>query len=1343
MLFLAISPMGENTVARRWRVRNVAICVVVLIGSGSLPKAVMPAASQGVAQDSNSSVKERDRLAERSVRLRSEGKLLEAITAAELMLRVEKAVLHVDADELLISLDWLGQLHLEHEDFAAARRVWMEALELLRVQFGEAHWKVTDARLFVEDVERLAEMSRPQRQKLAEANRLGGEISTLDRAGRYDEAATLARRVVAIRIEVQGRRHRDYARSLNNLAMLLESHGDHAAARPLLEQALALNKDVLGERHPIYARSLNNLALVLDSQGQLSTARPLYETALAIHKETLGERHPETAAILGNLAALLHAQGDHVRARPLCERALAIRKEVLGERHPDYALSLNNLAVLLLAQEDHATARSLLEKALAIRKEILGERHPDYASSLNNLASALEAGGDFAAARPLYERALAIRKEVLGEWHPDYAQSLNNLGNLLDALADYSAARPLLERAIAIRKQALGELHPRYADSLSNLGHLLESQGNYASARSLYERTLAIRKETQGEHHPDYARSLNNLATLYNRQGNYAAASPLCEQVLAIYKQAGRDRQPDYALGLNNLAAVLCAQEDYVAARPLYEQALEICKEVLGERHPRYAVSLDNLGGVLHAQGDPAGARSLFERALAIRRQVLGERHPDSIFSLINLASLLGSQGDIDAAGPLFEQAIVRTREVLGDHHPLYAQSLNNLAMLRWSQGDNAGATPLLEQALALRERELGEVHPDYASSLSNLALVRWSQQDYARATALAGKALAIASRNLDLAATVQSERQQLSMSQRLRGRLDGYLSVGSLANLSPEDAYRSVLTAKGSVFLRQWRLRAQRRRLLTDPRSEAARCFAAYQECLTRLATVALACPGPGQVQAWKDEVSELTRRKDGLEARLTQLDSSFPSAEAAARPGPEQVQAAIPPGVALIDLLVYASVAMPERGQLSLRVEHRLLAFVIRPDRPVVRMDLGPAAPVARAIRDWRSILVGRSVVAPSRDPAMALRRLIWEPVEPHLDGITSVLVSPDGPIGLVPLHALPGREAGTYLIEERSMTIVPVPAMLVWASDRRTEPGGGDGEHPPDPASSLLVVGDIDYGGEPGAESDRRASRSAAIFDRTGWSPRFAPLAATREEILEIRDAFAQEFPRVNVDLLRGGQATESAFRHRAPGHRYFHLATHGYFAPEELRSAIGPGDPKTAGTGIDLLGGAGVVGYHPGLLSGIVLAGANRRPTPAGQDDGILTATEVAELDLSGVELAVLSACETGLGEVAGGEGLLGLQRAFQMAGTRAAVASLWSVNDEATGLLIAEFYRNFWKKRLPKGQALRQAQLKMLQGELRPGGARTGRARGLRRPEDSPDYRRPRYWAAFVLSGDWR
>jgi len=279
---------------------------------------------------------------------------------------------------------------------------------------------------------------------------------------------------------------------------------------------------------------------------------------------------------------------------------------------------------------------------------------------------------------------------------------------------------------------------------------------------------------------------------------------------------------------------------------------------------------------------------------------------------------------------------------------------------------------------------------------------------------------------------------------------------------------------------------------------------------------------------------------------------------------------------------------------------------------------------------------------------------------------------------------------------------------------------------------------LAGDINYGGDAGAGADRGASRSAAVGARAGFLPNFPRLSATGDEIASIGRDFRKRFRGADELELDGVEATEEALRREAPRHRFLHLATHGYFAPEGLRSALGPDDPKLKRPGIDALGGAGVVGYHPGLLSGIVLAGANVRPTPIGQDDGILTALEVAELDLSVVDLAVLSACETGLGEVAGGEGLLGLQRAFQEAGAGSVVTSLWKVDDDLTRALMSRFYENLWRQGQPPAKALREAQLYML---------REGRRRGVVRVElegadaSKSDRLPPRYWAAFVLSTD--
>jgi tetratricopeptide (TPR) repeat protein len=815
----------------------------------------------------------------------------------------------------------------------------------------------------------------------------------------------------------------------------------------------------------------------------------------------------------------------------------------------------------------------------------VGERHPAYATCLNNLAALLQSQGDYAAARPLFEKALVIRKEALGDRHPDYATSLNNLATLIESLGDYVGARPLFEQSLRIRKAALGEHHPAYAESLNNLAHLLQLLGDYAAARPMYLQALTIRKACLGVRHPEYCQSVNNLALLLQEEGDYVAAKPLLEEAVATNRAILGENHPAYAISVNNLAALLKAQGDYGVAKLLYERALAIRKRVLSERHPSYATSLDKLASLLDAQGDYAAARTLYEQALAIRKDVLGEHHPDYSTSLNNLAALLQERGNYAEARPLYERSLAIVKETQGERHFAYASGLTNLAGLPWSKGDISGAASLLNQALGIDG--------------------------------------AIA----DMAAATQSERQQLAMTRHLRSSLDAYLSLASMANLSPSDAYVHVLAAKGIIFERQQRIHALRRVLqkLDRPSLDASR-LVEYEQTVGRLATMAFTAPDAQQANRWRATMDELARRKDELEAELARFGGGLRAGLELARRTGDQIRSALPKESALVDLLVDTAFRPAVQKKGEFQWERGVVAFVVRNDRPIARVDLGPEAPIIAEIDSWRALLIGRAAAPDASGPSRTLRRLIWEPLEPYLDGVSSVLVSPDGPIARVPLSALPAREANRYLVEERSIAVVPVPRMLgsggASAADGQSAGPTTSGAH-----ASLPLARDIDYGGDPWPGRDGGASQPLDISARSGILANFKALRETVGEIMEVRTSFLRHFPNARVDVLRGDQATKTAFKRDAPGHGFLHLATHGYFAPKELRSALGPGGARGATAWIDSLGSAGIIGYHPGLLSGLAFAGANLRPTPVGADDGILTALEVTELDLAGVELAV--------------------------------------------------------------------------------------------------------------------
>ena len=230
-------------------------------------------------------------------------------------------------------------------------------------------------------------------------------------------------------------------------------------------------------------------------------------------------------------------------------------------------------------------------------------------------------------------------------------------------------------------------------------------------------------------------------------------------------------------------------------------------------------------------------------------------------------------------------------------------------------------------------------------------------------------------------------------------------------------------------------------------------------------------------------------------------------------------------------------------------------------------------------------------------------------------------------------------------------------------------------------------------------------------------------FHPLAGTGREVHEV----ARLWTGSPSQILENRDATERAFKREAPGHRVLHLATHGFFldgvCPPAAVGTRSVGGLSTGRKSESKLG----LGESPLLLAGLALAGANRRASAGPADeDGILTAEEVTALNLDGVEWAVLSACDTGLGEVKAGEGVFGLRRAFQIAGVRTVIMSLWSVDDQAARLWMRTLYERRLQKQLNTAEAVHEASLSVL---------RDRRTRG--------QSTHPFYWAGFVATGDWR
>jgi CHAT domain-containing protein/Tfp pilus assembly protein PilF len=891
---------------------------------------------------------------------------------------------------------------------------------------------------------------------------------------------------------------------------------------------------------------------------------------------------------------------------------------------------------------------------------------------------------------------------------------------LLKDQGEYAGALRYHEQALAMRRRLYPtdrypQGHPHLALSLNNLGALLKDQGEYARALRYHEQALAMRRrlyptDRYPQGHPHLASSLSNLGGLLRDQGECARARPYYEQALAMWERLyPTDRyprgHPDLARSLINLGALLRDQGEYAKARRYYEQALAMNQRLYPtdrypQGHPLPAQSLDNLGLLLHDQGEYAKARRYYEQALAMRQRLYPtDRYPRG--------------------------------------HPDLARSLSNLGALLHDQGECAKALPYYEQALAMRQRlyprdRYPQGHPHLAGCLNNLGDLLRAQGEYAQALPYLEKALATYEDLADAFLATASEAEALNRLASLPFTRDSYLTVARRVPQTEGASYAHVWRGKAAVA-RALERRHQALALTADPACAGlARDLTETRQALARL----LLAPAGSQPDL-RERVRKLTDRKEDLERRLARQLPAFQGLRERDRLSHADLLKKLPARTAFVDFLRFYRIEQdPEaRGRAGRKWTASYLAFVLRPGQPVRRVELGPAQPVEEAVNEWRrDIKAGRDSAA-----AAALRRRVWAPVAEHLPADTeAVLLAPDGELTALPWAALPGPKPGTVLLEGPfTLALVPHGRFLL---DRLLA------APPPErDAGLLLAVGAVQYDKAPRpVEKHKDQFALDRGSERGGKSVTYEELPGTERELQQVLALAGKR----ETAVRRGTEAGSGRLLLELPRARWVHLATHGFFADKRFRSALQL-DEQDYQRRHDVVGNTreriGAGARNPLVLSGLVLAGANLPE----RDDGVLTAEALAGLQLPKLDLVVLSACETGLGDVAGGEGAFGLQRAFHIAGARNVVASLWRVDDEATAALMGLFYRKLWREGKPPPQALKEAQLALYRHPE--GIPALAKARGpdfdreVRRLEEAPRPRAVeragvRQWAGFVVSG---
>ncbi len=1134
--------------------------------------------------------------------------------------------------------------------------------------------------------------------------------------GVYEKAERLYRQSLNSREKSLGKNHPDVASSLNRLGMLYQLMGNYSESMVHLKRALIIRETSLGPDHFDVATSQNNLAELYIKVGRFKEAESLHKQSLSIQENSLGPFHPNIAASLNNLAILYANQGNYSKAEPLFQRSLSIIEKLNGENHPYYAISLNSIGQLYCDMGQIEKAESALLQSKSILDDIYGEKHPYVASNLNALASLYYRIDNYDKADIYFNRALVIQKRLLGFDHPDTIATMGNIAQLYNRIGVYAKAETFYRQSLELCENKYGREHIGLHVYLNNLALFMVGMGAYKEALSHLKRSLSIQQKAMGKGHPKLATTINNIAGVSREMGDYAEAESFFKQALDIQmKRFGTDHL-DTIITINNLASLYFDMGNYSVAKNLFKQSLEISEKILGSDHYDVSIKLNNLAELYRILGDNTKAELLYRRAMALTEKNLGPEHPDYAVNQNNLALLYIDVGNYAKAKPLLQQALAIQMNAFGPDHLDVATSLNNNAMLYQNIWNYGKAESLYKKALSIREKLLGPWHPAIISIIDNLTILFSDMRRYKEAYATLQKSIAISEKLIDDIFVFASDRQKQSFLAKHKQSLHFLLEM-TIDHFGSDELIVSRTTdqwlERKGILMESQRLFYES--LLVNAREEDQCLIKKYFNEKEILSNLFCRTPKQDCFGHFRNLLNDTQQNHDDLEKQLLKLSSKFQESMKPGGVGWREVADALPEDTTLLD---FASLW-----------DKRFLAFIVHSgsDKYVQLIDLGSGEEISKLIRDLRiEIRKGKDQNIGFDEKlyyrlSRKLYQKIIKPLKGALGTVGHYIISPDGALCLLPFEILI-NENDEYLMEEegRLISYITAPRDLLY---------GPMGEK----RNRALLIGDPDYDWdgyidpEPDSgytslenKENKEGNRSFLLADHD-----FGRLKATTYEVDEIASYLTEKYEH-RAPFTRWEAREELLSEARDFG--IIHIATHGFFLPIERRKETKP-LPRDDKHNFPMARSADseeeVYVENPLLRSGLAFAGANVTLDKKTGSQGILTAEKVLSLPLRGTDLLVLSACNTGIGDVSIGEGVFGLQRAFSLAGVANLVMSLWKVPDYETKNLMVNFYKYMIEDEEHPRIALSKAtrdQLKMMRDRF------------------DTKHPNPYFWSGFVLSG---
>ena len=1042
----------------------------------------------------------------------------------------------------------------------------------------------------------------------------------------------------------------------------------------LLKSRSRLDNDTLNYD---YAVLVLNSANLYRKTNELLLAEKNYKNSINILEKYKEEDELNLALFINCLGLLYRDQKQFLFAEPLFQKVYDIRGKLLKREDKDYIYSLLNLAYVSKKNKNYDKSENLYTQGIVLQRKVFGNAHFEVANTLNNIAEIYYEKGKYSQAEEHFSQSREIYKR-LSVNDLAYVNVSNNLANCLQKLGKYYDAKLILTDVLEKKSKIYEETNQEFILSINNLASVHQNLGEYDKAVKLYLKALAIMDKNTETHGRNYIITINDLAILYQSQGKNRQAESLFLKGVELTKNLLGDKNKEYATSLENFASFYQNVLNLDKAEKFYLQALEIRKSVLGENHPDYEASLHNLSSLYLSIGLNEKAEKYALLSKELFEKVYSKEHPEYASILNNLANTYSINGNFIEAEKLYIEADNIVSKTFNSNHPYHISSLYNLATVNFSQEKFNKAKEYYDKIIALSKDNF-----DY-DSIKMLAMIE-DLSNNSKIASLNYNKLFIGFKNKidESISYLSSDELRLYIKKDFSERffplsfLHRYPSHYSTINIG---CYENELLVKNLSLRNQQRIKTSIEKSGDASLQEKYQQFIANKRYLIKLEELT--------VDKRPTSYEQLIKTTETLEKELVRQSTAFADAKKSLAVNWKQIQENLKPNEIAIDLVAYNYYNKKWTDSIV------YAAFVVKKGfRAPKYIPLFEQKQLEFLLTKSKNEKDNNRIDKQYSDKAIS--DLILKPITKELENVNTIYLSPSGLGNQIDFSALPVSETQT-LGEKYKVHILGSTAEIVNYKVANLEKKTN---------LELLLYGNIDYNKSEVTNklvSDTLATNNVeftTLTTRSSTVKEYGYLVGSKVEVTKINAlALKNNYLSTIVD---DKKATEESIK-LLDGRTIpfiLHLATHGFFFP----------DPKQEIPKRDLLPDSKakihITSDDPMIRSGLLFAGANKywgKPTEnITTDDGIMTASEISNLDLSTCQLVVLSACETGLGDINGSEGVFGLQRAFKMAGVKNIIMSLWKVPDAQTAELFDVFYSEcFAGKTIHEAFQTAQAKMKL-------------------------------------------